>query len=344
MYNHELTEEYKKTYRENERAHDVSEVALKYLSCDPEDPDICIPHYATGYPQMDQKLNGGFTPGLHCLGAIASLGKSTWTQQMAEQMSAMGTPVIIYSLEMPIDAITTKAISRHTFMDDDARLAHRQKTSDDIVNVNCRRAFDKFEWSVIKKAAVSVSDLSTNLRVFDSGTGSWTIDRIGKHVQDWILIHQKKPVVIIDYLQIIAPPDRLATCSDKQLVDYSIHRLKVLSDYFGITIILISNLNRDSYDNPVDFKAFKESGSIEYSCDTVLGMQLSGAGEAGFNSAEAKARSPRSVEINILKQRYGRIGQRVCYEYFCDYNYFNELPDDKDKSKKMPEKNVIKFN
>ena len=62
--------------------------------------------YPTGFPELDKALSGGLVAGLHCIGAISSLGKTTFVLQMAENMASTGIPVIIFSLETEV-AMTT---------------------------------------------------------------------------------------------------------------------------------------------------------------------------------------------------------------------------------------------
>ena len=69
-----------------------------------------------------------------------------------------------------------------------------------------------------------------------------------------------RPVVLIDYLQIIAPVDVHFT--DKQNLDRSVCALKKLSREEGLTIFAISSFNRENYNLEVSMNAFKESGGI----------------------------------------------------------------------------------
>ena len=80
--------------------------------------------------------------------------------------------------------------------------------------------------------------------------------------------NQVKPIVIIDYLQIIQgdPQQRQST---KELIDSNVTELKRLSRSRDIPVFLISSLNRSNYLTPVDFESFKESGGIEYTADVI---------------------------------------------------------------------------
>ena len=71
-------------------------------------------------------------------------------------------------------------------------------------------------------------------------------------------------------------------------------------------------------------EAFKESGTIEYSSDVLIGLQFEGAGERNFDINEAKKKDPRDVELVILKNRNGPMGLKIPYTYYPLFNYFEE--------------------
>ena len=133
-------------------------------------------------------------------------------------------------------------------------------------------------------------------------------------------------LVIVDYLQILAAPEGKGSLTDKQAVDESLRVLKSLSDSRKLPVVLISSLNRESYDQPVSLRSYKDTGSIEYSCDTVLGMQYRGVGARDFDVFQAQGQNPRELEVCVLKQRYGAVGIRIPYRFYPAYSCFEELP------------------
>ena len=153
--------------------------------------------------------------------------------------------------------------------------------------------------------------------------GDIGVNEIKETIEKHIKITGKKPVVVIDYIQILAPIDIKA--SDKQNMDKTVLELKRMTRDFKISIIGISALNRASYKDAIGMDAFKESGAIEYGSDVLIGLQLKGAGEKSFNVDEAKARNPRQIELVILKNRNGATGKKLDYEYYPLFNYFNEI-------------------
>ena len=65
--------------------------------------DKRIKKIPTNFTKLDNLLNGGFPYGLITLGAIPSLGKTTFTLQLADNIASMeNTKVLFFSLEMSI--------------------------------------------------------------------------------------------------------------------------------------------------------------------------------------------------------------------------------------------------
>ena len=70
--------------------------------------DFYIP---TGFDKLDSSLDRGLYEGLIVLGAIPSLGKTTFALQMALQMAEAGNHVYFYSLEQSARELTIKLLS-----------------------------------------------------------------------------------------------------------------------------------------------------------------------------------------------------------------------------------------
>lgn len=69
--------------------------------------------------------------------------------------------------------------------------------------------------------------------------------------------------------------------------------------------------------------AFKESGAIEYSSDILIGLQ--GAGGKDFDIDEAKRKDPKEIELKILKNRNGKTGDVLRFDYYPMFNNFEEM-------------------
>lgn len=281
------------------------------------------PCISTGYPMLDTALDGGLYEGLYILGAITSLGKTTFALQMADQIAQSGQDVLIFSLEMARNELMAKSISRQTLarcLRDGTPVQHA-KTARGITDGRRYSSYGPMDMDVIRTATRAYHDIAGHLYIHE-GIGDIGADAVRACVRRHVEVSGQRPVVLVDYLQIMAPADVRA--SDKQNTDKTVLELKRISRDFKIPVIGISSFNRENYKNPVSMVAFKESGAIEYSSDVLIGMQLRGAGEASFDAEAAKQRDPRDILLKVLKNRNGRVGAAIGYLYYPMFNLFTE--------------------
>lgn len=282
---------------------------------------VNTPYIPTGFSKLDAVLDGGLYEGLYIVGAISSLGKTTLITQMGDQIAQAGHDVLIFSLEMARAEIMAKSISRHT-------LQQVLSSGGDIRNAKTTRGITTGKWyeskterDLINGAIVSYSQYANHIYISE-GIGDIGAEQIRETIKQHILFTGNTPVVIIDYLQILAPYNDRAT--DKQNTDKAVMELKRISRDFKTPVIGISSFNRANYSVAVTMEAFKESGAIEYSSDVLIGLQLKGAGKKDFDANEAKKKSPREIELVILKNRNGSTGDRLEFRYYPLFNYFEE--------------------
>lgn len=283
------------------------------------------PPVTTGFVKLNEVLDGGIYPEqLIIMGAISSLGKTTLLLQLADNIAAAGTPVLFFSLEMSRNEIISKSISRHTFyvtMKKNISDNHA-KTQRGVCAGHKYFTYSKTDIDVINEASKEYSDSSgKNLYIYE-GRGDTGAAEVEQEVREFIRITGQKPVVFIDYLQILAPHDPKMT--DKQNTDYAVKALKQLARDEGIAVFAISSLNRDNYFTRISMQAFKESGAIEYSSDVLIGLQFKGTGYSDFDVNAAKREYPRNVELHILKNRNGAMPKPIAYQYYTRFNYFHE--------------------
>ena len=284
---------------------------------------VNTPYIPTGFKKLDAVLDGGLYEGLYIVGAISSLGKTTLITQIADQIAQAGPDVLIFSLEMARAEIMAKSISRHTLQQvltsgGDIRNA---KTTRGITTGKRYENYSKTERELINGAIVAYSQYAEHIYISE-GIGDIGAEQIRETVKQHTLFTGNTPVVIIDYLQILAPYSERAT--DKQNTDKAVMELKRISRDYKTPVIGISSFNRANYSVAVTMEAFKESGAIEYSSDVLIGLQLKGAGKKDFDANEAKKKSPREIELVILKNRNGSTGDKLGYRYYPLFNYFEE--------------------
>lgn len=298
------------------------------------------PAIETGFRGLDSLLDGGLYPGLYIIGAITSLGKTTFTLQVADNIAAAGHDVLFFSLEMAQRELIAKSLSRLTF-ELSGRNSSMGKTTLGILSGKRWSNYQESEIKLIAEAAERYRKTSGARIWFHEGVGNIGVEQIREAVEAHIRTTGRNPVVVIDYLQILAPADMRA--SDKQNTDKAVLELKRLSRDKGIPVFGISSLNRDNYLNPINNAAFKESGAIEYSSDVLIGLQFSGM---DYQEGEAdKAREKRireliktqqnrgnaggaeEIELKILKFRNGRKGTSLRLDYYPFFNFYQEKSD-----------------
>lgn len=284
---------------------------------------VNTPYIPTGFTRLDLTLDGGLYEGLYIIGAISSLGKTTLVTQIGDQIAQNGQDVLVFSLEMARAEIMAKSISRHTLQEvlRNKGETRNAKTARGITTGRRYASYSQTEKNLIDTAIRQYAQYASNLYISE-GIGDIGAAQIRETIAEHIYITGNKPVVIIDYLQILAPYNE--RYSDKQNTDKAVLELKRISRDYKIPVIAISSFNRENYTNAVSMQAFKESGAIEYSSDVLIGLQLAGAGEKNFNETTAKRSNPREVELVILKNRNGSTGDKINLNYYPLFNYFEE--------------------
>ena len=284
---------------------------------------VNTPAIPTGFPKLDAELEGGLYEGLYIIGAMSSLGKTTFLCQIADQIAAVGHDVLFVSLEMSRYEIMAKSISRETLIE-----CRKQKL--DTRNAKTHRGitcgsrwenYSKTEIGLIEKAAENYGKYAGNLYILQ-GDGDYTAAKVREAVSRHVKMTGRTPVVIIDYLQILKPEDMKA--SDKQNTDRAVLALRLIARDFKTPVFAISSLNRQNYESKMNMAAFKESGAIEYSADVLFGLQFEGQESKSFDVDAAKAKNPRELELLVLKSRNSKTGGKIPFRFYPEFNYIME--------------------
>lgn len=287
---------------------------------------VNTPVFSTGFEALDKAIDGGLYEGLYIIGAIPSLGKTTFVMQIADNLAMQGQDVLIVSLEMSRNDLIAKSISRKTIdlvMDNVGHgTAKDAKTARGITDGARYAHYTDQEQKLIDAAIEQYAAFANHLFILE-GVGDISVKEIRAAAEQHKKLTGKTPVVVIDYLQILYPYDVKA--SDKQNTDKAVLELRRLARDAKTPVIAISSFSRANYNTPVNMAAFKESGGIEYSSDVLIGMQLAGVGTQGFDANTAKKANPRNIEAVILKARLAPVGSKIKYEYHAAFNRFREI-------------------
>lgn len=294
----------------------------------------------TGFPKLDQET-GGLYSGLYIVGAVSSLGKTTFIHQMADQMAEKGETILYFSMEQSRAEMVSKSISR--------QIAKTYGVNSNISSLKIRKGTAGDD-GMVYEAMMKYQEYAERVNIVQTGFSS-DISFIEKVTNTFIQAKGVTPIVIIDYLQII---DIEGNMTDRQRIDNIIKKLKKIQLQHGLTMIVISSLNRSNYTTAIDFESFKESGLIEYSADVVWGLQLEAIHEAekktGDNKVserreilqKAKADTPRKIELVCLKNRYGISNFTTSFEYYPKCDYFMESKNQGTATTKMTADDIMK--
>ena len=215
---------------------------------------VNTPYIPTGFERLDYVLDGGLYEGLYIVGAISSLGKTTLIIQIADQIAQAGHDVLIFSLEMARTEIMAKSISRHTFQSviGDREKEKYAKTTRGITTGSLYANYDLIETGLINEAVETYGKYANHLYISE-GIGDIGAEQIRETVKKHILFTGNTPVVIVDYIQILAPYNDRAT--DKQNTDKAVMELKRISRDYKTPVIGISSFNRANYRGSVTMEA-----------------------------------------------------------------------------------------
>ncbi len=282
-----------------------------------------------GFANVDKFVT--LYPGVACLGGASSLGKTTFAVNIVDNLLEKGESVIYFSLEQcPIELIT-KSLARGVYEIDSLSR---------INNVDIKNGASS---DALIRARSEYSQTAQKYQLIE-GDFHFTARTIIDYVEEYIKETGGRPIVVIDYLQLIAPPEGFKG-TQRESIDENLKAIKDMSKRNELFVLLISSFNRASYKEPVGMESFKESGMIEYTCDYILGLQLSILEDSDFYTTtgmrggerennndkkekklyEAINQSPKEVELVALKNRNGRQRFKCFFKYKMEFDTF--IPD-----------------
>lgn len=257
----------------------------------------------TGIYALNQMLGGGgFYPGLIIIGGRTGCGKTTLAMQIGDYIAENGRPVLYVALEMSRDELIAKSISRIA-RDMCDRLGRNVPMSYAEI-LEGRTADQEIYFRAMQQYFTNVAP---NVYIVES-VGDQSAADVRRTAENITLINDKPPVIVVDYLQIMAAMD--PRMSDKQAADKNILALKQLARDMNTPVIALSSLNREAVKEGGEVAewAFKESGGIEYGADVLLG--LARVDQRGPNA------EVRDMQLNLLKNRRGKRSEPIGLSFY----------------------------
>lgn len=281
----------------------------------------------TGFPMLDAAI-GGLFPGLYVIAATTGLGKTTIVHQIADQIAAAGTHVLYFSLEMSRFELVSKSLSRKM-----AQIDKEKAVSS--LSVRLGRGGELAQRAIMEY----LKSIENRFSIIE-GNFNCTVPYIAEYIQNYIDRTGERPVIFVDYLQIMQPPAGMPRGQIRENVDLNVTELKRLSRTFNIPVVVVSSISRTYYLSPISLECLKESGGIEYTADCVWGLQFSCMNEDLFKKKDstwaqkdelykkAKNSNPREIDLVVLKSRFTGTDIIDHFQYFPAFDLFTETAID----------------
>ena len=277
----------------------------------------------TEFEKLNEALGGAIFEGLYIIGGITSVGKTTLVMNMIDSVAKAGKTILYVSLEMSREEIVAKSVSRHTLLSSINFLKNPScaKTMQEVRFYSSSEDHSEMENNVMSHAVAEYGSYANNIFTIENNDHI-DANLIYAMVKNHISLTGDKPIVVVDYMQILAcmTSSHRVIQTEKMHMDQSVAALKRISRDFEIPVFALSSFGRNAYRAPADLDSYKESGSLEYSADVLLALQF----PKGVIAETEREKDVRSVEVSILKNRNGGVGKKIPFKYYAKYNYFKE--------------------
>lgn len=283
----------------------------------------------TGFTYLDDLLDGGLLAGLYFIGGVSSSGKTALSMQIIDQVAKAGGNCLVFAAEMSRADLIARSISRETVLNGADHFLYFTQREVQAGYRFCEYSEGRLD--NLDKAYQAYQQYAGRISIYENKGDTMKPSRIRQKIERYCYLTGSRPLILIDYLQILTPEDNRQDI--RFCIDDTIRALKGISTEFCLPIIVISSLNRDNYTTPLNLAAFKESGNIEYAADYLLGLQFSIVHEFDPKNkpaenleilAQEKNKPIRDVEITILKQRGGKSAGAVRFSYDARHNLYQQ--------------------
>lgn len=281
---------------------------------------------STGFERLDEVLGGLVEGTLVTIGGRTGMGKTAFAFNLLRNISIENNiPSLYISLE------GTEQLCTNILIACTLNIKYRGLLSGQLVVE---------EWEKLDKGVSGI----VNAPVYLDTKSTYTIDDICKTVEEAVQEHQVK-VVFIDYLQLIFAKTGFTENRYLEL-NYITRKLKALAKEFNITIVLLSQLNRNAegekrLDHRPVLTDLRDSGTICDDSDVVCFVHRP---EYYHIYQDEKGNDMRNKALIIVaKNRLGYTGEAVLYTNMSTLTFFNEYPYKRDEIKEVFPTDTLAF-
>ena len=235
----------------------------------------------TKYQKLDYLLDGIRQGTLTIIGARPSVGKTTFSLNIAQNVAGYGRKVAYFTLEMTRDMIIEKLISRGMKVD-------YKGVRQNINPADTMRFFEE-------------TGLTENLRIIDNIS---TVEDICDYIT-----REKPDLAVVDYVQIVDTLKKEDTVRTK--IDYISGRLKQAAKRSRCRVILLSQLKRPESGivKPPTMNDLKESSGLEQDGDYIIMLYRPYVQDKSFTEAGGYKYKPYESAALLEKNKFGFIGE-----------------------------------
>lgn len=259
----------------------------------------------SGYHDFDDMTSGLQSSDLVIIAGRPSMGKTTFAMNIAENIAIKSRlPVLIFSMEMPGEAIVMRLLSSLCRIDQ--------------LRIRTGKLADE-DWPRISSTVSMLSDAP----LFIDDTPALSPAEMRARARRIAKEHGQLGAIVVDYLQLMQVPgyseNRTAEISEIS------RSLKSLAKELKVPVIALSQLNRgleQRADKRPVMSDLRESGAIEQDADLIVFI---------YRDEVYNENSPDkgTAEIIIAKQRNGPIGKvRLTFmgQFTCFENFTRQSP------------------
>ena len=282
---------------------------------------------STGLTHLDEKLQGLKPSEMIVIAARPSVGKTSLAMNIAES-AALGQmttlkgsgyppvvvdggkrhPVLIFSLEMPVEALTKRMVSGRAHINM-WKLNRNMcaKSEKEVMTQNLFQAVGE-----LKSAPIYVDD-SAGLDIMDLRARA----RRAKKAHGIELI-------VIDYLQLCRCNEKAKQGRQLEVSEIS-QQIKAMAKELKIPVVVLSQLSRaneqrgDKFEKP-KLSDLRDSGAIEQDADVVFLLR-----RPSRNAQDPESGDEQLAIIDVAKNRNGEIGE-VRVNFVREYTRFEDRP------------------
>lgn len=257
----------------------------------------------TGFPSLDNMLAGFQKSDLIILASRPSMGKTALALDIARQTATQyGVPVGIFSLEMSSQQVVDRMLAAQSRVDAWKLRTGKLKTDEE---------FDKIRESldILSKAPIYIDD--------QPGNNILKMRSVARRLKR----EHGLGLIIVDYLQLMAPTSSRASDSMVQQVTEISRSLKHMARELDVPVLALSQLSRaiEQRRGRPRLSDLRDSGSIEQDADVVMFIYRD-------DRVNENSDKPNIAEILIEKHRNGPTGK---VEFYFDEKRVTFLSIDK---------------